>query len=225
MSSSSHFALMLYSKTVKPVALPPGRARLFNVAAAHRVGGIHEDDRYRAGQLQQGSKGNRGGGQNGVRRERNQFRRIFTIVAEIAGGPADVHLDIASDDPALIPQALLKRGDAGDGFRIIRGQIHEYADAPHPLELLLRARVSRPRSGRASEQRDELAAFYPSHVKPKACTVKVRFVRSLAALGFSPDCQLPAPRSGGVVMTVASIDTPSTSAAHPVSIRLSIDLA
>ena len=28
LSSSSHFAPMLYSKLVKPVALPPGRARL-----------------------------------------------------------------------------------------------------------------------------------------------------------------------------------------------------
>src|SRR5262249_1630416 len=28
LSSSSHFAAMLYSYTIKPVALPPGRARL-----------------------------------------------------------------------------------------------------------------------------------------------------------------------------------------------------
>jgi hypothetical protein len=37
------------------------------------------------------------------------------------------------------------------------GEVNEHADAPHPLALL-RARRERPRSRRAAEKRDELAA-------------------------------------------------------------------
>ena len=48
-------------------------------------------------------------------------------------------------------------------FRIVRGCGQEDADAPHPLGLL-RARRERPRR-RAAEQRDELA---PPHVLPSA---------------------------------------------------------
>jgi hypothetical protein len=113
LSSSSHCAHAKFEQE-ETCGIATWPCQAFNVAAAHRVGGIHEDDRYRAGQFQQRSKGNRGGGQNGVRCECDQFCRIFTIVAEIAGGPADVHLDMASDGPAQILQALLKRSDAGD---------------------------------------------------------------------------------------------------------------
>jgi len=36
-------------------------------------------------------------------------------------------------------QALCQRRDAGLSFRIIRGQVHEHADPPHPLALLRKA--------------------------------------------------------------------------------------
>src|SRR5262249_62171144 len=42
-------------------------------------------------------------------------------------------------------------------FRIVSGQIDEYADAPHP-PALLRPRRNRPRRRRAAEEGDELAA-------------------------------------------------------------------
>ena len=44
-------------------------------------------------------------------------------------------------------------------LRIVRGRVHEHADARHPFRLL-RARRERPRSRRAAEQRDELAALH-----------------------------------------------------------------
>jgi hypothetical protein len=47
-------------------------------------------------------------------------------------------------------------------LRIVRGQIHERADASHPIALL-RARRERPRNRRAAKQCDELAA---SHIAP-----------------------------------------------------------
>jgi len=57
-------------------------------------------------------------------------------------------------------QALQKCGDAPLPFRIVRGQVHQHADAAHALALL-RPRGERPRDRRAAEQGDELA---PSHL-------------------------------------------------------------
>ena len=45
--------------------------------------------------------------------------------------------------------------DAARCFGIVRGQVHQHADAPHPLALL-RACGKRPYRG-AAEQSDELA--------------------------------------------------------------------
>ena len=42
-------------------------------------------------------------------------------------------------------------------------EMHEHADAPHPLGLL-RARRQRPRRRRAAEQRDELAPLSFDHL-------------------------------------------------------------
>ena len=56
-------------------------------------------------------------------------------------------------------QPLQERPDAGLKFRIVRGCGQEHADAPHPLALL-RARRQRPRRRRAAEQRDELAPVH-----------------------------------------------------------------
>src|SRR6516162_5200331 len=50
----------------------------------------------------------------------------------------------------------MERRDAGLSFRIVGGEVHEYANAPHALSLL-RARCERPRNRRAAEQRDERA--------------------------------------------------------------------
>jgi hypothetical protein len=44
-------------------------------------------------------------------------------------------------------------------FRIVRRHVHEHADPPHPLWLLLCAPRERPRRRRAAEQRDEVPPF------------------------------------------------------------------
>ena len=87
-------------------------------------------------------------------------------------------------------------------FRIVRGQVQEHADAPHPLGLL-RARRERPRSRRAAEQRDELAPLYPNHVNPRAYAVRVRLKRALASLAHFARCLgcRPFPPKGGGAMT------------------------
>jgi hypothetical protein len=61
-----------------------------------------------------------------------------------------------SDQPNCC-SACRKRRDAGLPFWIADSQVHEHANAPHPLGLL-RARRERPRGHCAAEQRDEIAA-------------------------------------------------------------------
>src|SRR5258705_13434058 len=81
----------------------------------------------------------------------------------VAGrGPAGVDPQVAAVAPAQLLQGLCERREAGLSFRIVRGPIHEHADAPDALALL-RARRERPRRSRAAEQRDELAS---PHVLP-----------------------------------------------------------
>src|SRR5262249_33712009 len=92
------------------------------------------------------------------RRERDQFRREFAYAIGITRAPAIVDLHIPADCPAQLLQPLMESREARLSFRIIGGEIHEHADAPHPLALL-RIRRERPR-GRAAEQRDELAPFH-----------------------------------------------------------------
>jgi hypothetical protein len=55
-------------------------------------------------------------------------------------------------------QCLRERRDASLSFWIVRGQVHEHSDTPHPA-ILLRAGGKRPRCSRSAEQRDELPSF------------------------------------------------------------------
>src|SRR5262249_51628496 len=61
--------------------------------------------------------------------------------------------------PARLMQDLLERGEAGRPIWIVRGRVHEPADAP-PSLALRRARRERPRRCRAAEQHDEVAPFH-----------------------------------------------------------------
>ena len=53
LSSSNHFAPMPYSKLMKPVALPPGRAKTLDQAGTDRIGNVREHDRNGPRHLQQ----------------------------------------------------------------------------------------------------------------------------------------------------------------------------
>src|SRR5262249_34029268 len=74
---------------------------------------------------------------------------------------ASVDADIAAFRPSTLFQPLPECREASLGFRIVLGERHEHADAPHSLALL-RARRERPRGSRAAEQCDELAPFHHS---------------------------------------------------------------
>ena len=85
LSSSSHLPHMPYSKEVKPVALPPGRARLSTKPAPTGSSTTHEHDRNGAGGLLQRSHDRAAKGQDDVRRERDQFRSVSANAVGIAG--------------------------------------------------------------------------------------------------------------------------------------------
>ena len=147
------------SKFMKPVALPPGRARLStkplptgSVAIGNTIGTVRvicsncptvepPEARMTSGASATNSAA---------------CRRMSP---GIGSGPADIDLQVAADRPAQQRQPLQERSDAGLIWRIVRGCGQEHADTPHPLGLL-RSRHQRPRRRRAAEQRDELAAFH-----------------------------------------------------------------
>ena len=67
-------------------------------------GHIGEHDRHDTRRLQQQRQGRAAIGQDGVRRKRDQFRRVFAEIVDIASAPAQINLHVA----ALAPACLLK---------------------------------------------------------------------------------------------------------------------
>ena len=163
LSNSSHFPLMPYSNMNEPGGVAAGPRQALDETAP--TGSVTcEHDRHGAGRLQQGRHGCGARGQDDVRRERDQFRRVFTHAVGIASAPAIIDPNIAAVDPAQLLQASANAAirTRPSGSSAVNGSQH--TNAPHPLGLL-RARGERPRSRRAAEQRDELASL---HVRSQA---------------------------------------------------------
>jgi hypothetical protein len=93
------------------IAARPRQAR--NQAAADRVDGAGKYDRHGAARLPQRPNGRGVGGQQDVRRERDQFGGVLAIAVGIACAPASVDPHIAARGPAQILQRLQERADAG----------------------------------------------------------------------------------------------------------------
>ena len=70
--------------------------------------------------------------------------------------PAAVDLDVAAGNPAQLRQLLHERRHADLRLRMVGGEGHQHAAAPHPLRLL-RPRRERPCHRSAAQERDELA--------------------------------------------------------------------
>ena len=68
------------------------------------------------------------------------------------------HPNITALCPAELLKSLPQSRDAGLPYRIVRGEWHDHADAPHALGLL-RARRDWPRGRCAAEQRDDFASI------------------------------------------------------------------
>ena len=61
--------------------------------------------------------------QDDIRRERNQFRRVFAMPVAVARrAPADVDPDVATVGPTQLLQSLHERPEADLAFRAVRGE-------------------------------------------------------------------------------------------------------
>ena len=143
------------------VAARPRQA--IDEAGADRIGDDREHDRHGAGRLQQRRHGRGASGQDDVRRERDQFRRVFASVVGICRAPQ--RMSIRTLRPSVQPNccspcrnAAMRACASGSSA----ARVHEHADAPHALGLL-RARRERPRSCRAAQNAEK---FPPPHVRP-----------------------------------------------------------
>jgi hypothetical protein len=109
-------------------------------------------ERHGAADLLQRQDGDCTNSQDDIGRERDQFRREFANTFGIARAPTVFDRRVLAVGPALLLQPLQERCDACHGLRIVSGQVHKHADAPHPLGLL-GARRERPRGCRAAPPR------------------------------------------------------------------------
>jgi hypothetical protein len=80
-----------------------------------------------------------------------------------AGGPTNVHVQVAAIGPTQLRKSLRKPGEVGFCLRIVFIERYQNADPPHATGLL-RPRRQRPRR-RAPDNRDELA---PPHIRSQA---------------------------------------------------------
>ncbi len=144
---------------MKPVALPPGRARLSTKPAATgsaAVGNTIGTVRVAC------SNGPKVGAPWARMTSGASATNSAAWSANFGGtgsGPAGVDPHVAADGPAQLLKPLQECPDASLKFRIVRGYGQKYADAPHPLGLL-RARRERPRCRGAANERDERAAVH-----------------------------------------------------------------
>ena len=124
LSSSSHFPLRPYSNAMKPVALPPGRARLSTKPAptgSRRV--VNTIGTVRVA-CNNGPTARAARGQDNIRRKRDQFGHIFANKIGIACGVADVDSHVAAVAPAQLLQPLQERRHAGLIFGVASGGGH-----------------------------------------------------------------------------------------------------
>ena len=147
---------------MKPVALPPGRARLSTKPAptgsatiANTIGTVRVA-------CSNGPTVERAMGQDDVRRERDQFRRVSANVVGIGSRPSGCRS--ARCGRSVQPnccQPLQERRDAGLQFRIVRGCGQEHADAPHRARPAARAPRAATPPPRHPEHREIPAASCP----------------------------------------------------------------
>jgi hypothetical protein len=80
--------------------LPPGRANVSTKPAPTRIGDANEHNRQVARDPLQRCHTQAANGQNNVRRKSDQFRSVFAMKVCIAGTPAMLDLQVATECPA-----------------------------------------------------------------------------------------------------------------------------
>ena len=144
------------------VAARPRQA--LDEAGADRIGDWHEHDRHGAGRLLQRPHGRAASGQDDVRRERDQFRRVFANAVGIARAPADSRS--ARCGRSVQPNSCSPCRNAATRACASGSSAARFMSTPmrRMRSRLLRARRERPRHRRAAEQRDELAPLSFDHL-------------------------------------------------------------
>ena len=119
-------------------------------------------------------------GQDDVRRECDQFLRVFANIGYIDRGPA---MSIRScghrSNPILAAPDGTPQRKPEIPYRLRR--THEHADTPHLLGLLP-PRRERPCRRRATEKRDELASLHSITVSARASSVGGTVMSSVLAV-------------------------------------------
>src|SRR6266849_6642566 len=138
------------------IAARPGEA--LDETDGDRIRERGEHDRDGARHLSQRHDELAGRHKNDVWGQRYQFLGKLAISLDIARSPTNIDPQVAANSPPSLLQTLEECRETGLPFRIVGGQVHEHADAPHP-RCLLSARRKWPRH-RAADDRDEFAPFH-----------------------------------------------------------------
>jgi hypothetical protein len=182
LSSSRYFPIG------KTGCVAAGLRQAVDIAGAYRILCLREHDRYGAAHLLQRPHARAAGGQDDVRRERDQFDRVAAKALGITGGPARVDLHVAPVGPAQVLQCLDKCYEASLPCGIVCGQSHENTDPPLPV-VLLRTRRERPQ---CRQSRDSFNEDASSHCLPPSSGLRrltmVQLQQGSAAGGMGSDC-------------------------------------
>src|ERR1700738_3343185 len=111
LSSSQQFPAHAEFESGKTSGVAAWPRQTCHEAAADRVDGSNEHDRHAATCLLQYPDNRPGRGHNHIRRERDQFCRVFAKAIEITRAPAIVDPHVAADGPTVFLQPLCEGGD------------------------------------------------------------------------------------------------------------------
>ena len=159
-SNSSHLPAIDASRLMKPVIFPPGRGRPATKPAP--TGSETPTNTIGIVRVSRWSAAVTGVDvcEDHVGLQVDQLFREHPHPVDVAGGPTNVHPQIAAIGPTQLRKPLRERGEPGLSLRIVFVARHQHADPPHAVGLL-RARRQRPRR-RAPKPRDELPPPHPS---------------------------------------------------------------
>src|SRR5262249_10572702 len=98
-----------------------GLRQAIDEAGTDWIDDVREHDGYSAGNLLQCPHARGRGCHEDIRRERDQFRRVFTMIVDVSRAwPASVDLHVATVDPTELRQSFQKRGMICPSHRISR---------------------------------------------------------------------------------------------------------
>jgi hypothetical protein len=160
---------------MKPVALPPGRARLSTKPAP--TGSPASGKTTGIVWVQEGRHGRVAGRQNDIRRERDQLLRVPANLNRIGRGPARFDANVAADGPAQERELLIKRREPRLKHGIFRSPEQQDSNGFHLLAL--RTRHQRPCGRRTGNNPDEIPSAHQLPPESQVrCDLRLQHSRS-----------------------------------------------